>query len=265
MRKKLLLSALIAVVVLCLNLALSKPAGAAGPPENHASVDVTINDAGQVTVGGVNLSALGLAPLDPQVANYAKNLGDVKVQVQDQTVTVNLKDTEVAKLLWDAASRERVATLLQTYGVQLQPAVQARVEEWISSSDINLTARYSNEASRPVELELSKPILVDVANNGQLAIEEGPLAAGIDTNVLQQIRQGGSQAVACWNKGTLTTSIDGAKLPTLVLNPAGVAMLSQALNLPINSYGTDAILNSRLGVDLSLPGGAHSASANCAE
>jgi hypothetical protein len=267
MKQKYLIAALIALAVLFLTMALSRTADAAVPPEdrarqaappNRATVDVTINDRGDISLGGIALSALGIAPLDPQVVQIVKNVGNANLQVQDETVTVTLADTEVARLLWDEASRARAAALAGAYGVQLQPEVQQRVEEWISSSDIDLTVRSSPEASRPIVLSLTKPIEVDIAANGQLAVEGGALAAGVDPTVLQTIRMGGSQAVACWNEGTLTASVDGGALPTLVLNPEGVDLLARAFNLPINNHGVEAILSARLGVDLSLPGGTHS-------
>lgn len=274
MKHKSLYIALIAIALMSLNLAISKPTEAAGPPdakskqapsENRAKVDITIDDAGNISVGGVSLAALGMAPIDPQVATMAKNLGNLNLQVQDETVAVTVQDQEIARLLWSPTSREAMAALAASYGVQLDPAVQARVEEWVSSSNIDVTARYTNEGSHAVELALSKPILVDIADNGQLAIERGPLATGIDPYVLQQIRMGGSQALACWNDGTLTATVDGAELPTLVVNPAGVDIIAQALNLPINDLGTAAIMNSRVGVDLSLPGGTHVSDAACAQ
>lgn len=274
MKHKLICAGIIAIALVCLNLALSKPMDAAGPPEgpskqtgseNRAKVDITIDDQGNVTVGGVNLAMLGMAPIDPQVATMAKNLGAVNLQVQDETVAVDVQGQEIARLLWSTDSRQAMAALAASYGVQLAPEVQARVEEWVSSSDIDVSARYTNEGSKAVELNLSKPILVDIAENGQLAVERGPLATGIDPYVLQQIRMGGSQAVACWDQGTLTASVDGVALPTLVVNPAGADIIAQALGLPINDIGTEAILNSRVGVDLSLPGGAHATDVACGQ
>lgn len=273
MKHKLFCAGVIAIALVCLNLAISKPMDAAGPPEgpsrqtgseNRAKVDITIDDQGNITVGGVNLAALGLAPIDGQVTTMAKNLGAVNLQVQDETVAVDVQGQEIARLLWSPSSRQAMAALAASYGVQLDPAVQARVEEWVSSSDIDVTARYTNEGSEAIELNLAKPILIDIAENGQLAVERGPLAAGIQPYALQQIRMGGNQALACWNQGTLTASVDGAELPTLVINPAGASMIAQALGLPINQLGTNAILNARVGVDLSLPGGAHRSDAACA-
>jgi hypothetical protein len=274
MKQKFLIAVLIAFTVLCLNIALSKAANAADPqrdpiqqaaPPNRAAVDVTINDRGDISVGGIALSALGVAPLDPQVVQMVKNIGNANLSVQDETVTVTLADTEVARLLWDEASRAKAAALAASYGIQLQPEVQSRIEEWISSSDIDLTVRNSPEASRPIELSLSTPIRVDIAANGQLAVEGGALATGIDPSVLQQIRMGGSQGMVCWNEGTLTAEVDGGALPTLVLNPQGVDLLARAFNLPINNHGVEAILSARLGVDVSLPGGTHTANASCGD
>ncbi|MCC7161332.1 MAG: hypothetical protein IT331_02470 [Anaerolineae bacterium] len=274
MKHKLLFAAVIAIALLCLNMAISKPIEAAGPPEgkpkqgpanNSAKVDITIDDAGNINVGGINLAALGMAPVDPQIATIAKNLGAVDLEVQDSSIALAVQGQQVVQGLWTPEQRQNAAALAANYGIQLVPGVQARVEEWVSSSDFDVTARYSNDGSHAVELSLSKPILVDIASNGQLAVENGPLATGIHPYVLQQIRMGGSHALACWDQGTLTTSVDGAELPTLVLNPAGVDIIAQALGLPINQLGTESILNARVGVDLSLPGGAHRSDAACGE
>lgn len=264
MKQKFIFAALIAITMLSLAPVLSRPIAAQTPPENRAQVDITIDDAGNLTIGGIQLAALGVAPVDPQVATMAKNLGELNVSVQDDALAVNVQDTEIARLLWNEASREASARLAANYGVQLLPAVQDRVQQWVGSSNIDVTARYSNDGSFPAQVSLSKPIIVDIAENGQLSVEGGPLATGIQPYALQQIRMGGAQALACWDQGTLTTTVDGVELPTLVVNPAGVNIIAQALGLPINQAGTDAILDATVGVDLSLPGGSHVSDAACA-
>lgn len=268
MRRKMFFLVAIAFSVFFLTMKLSNTAYAALPPQqdpsgNQASVDITINDAGDISVGGINLTALGVGRIDGQATTIAKNLTAAQLVVQDQVVTVDLQGTQVAKIDWSPASRQAAVNLATSYGVQLQPEVQQRIEEWISSSNLDVTARFTNEPSKPLNLSLSKPILVDVAPNGQLAIERGPLATGIDTNVLQQIERGGNQATACWNKGKLTAAVNGSALPTITLNPQGVTMLTNALNMPLDTGVMNAVSNARFGVDLSLPGGSHSTDATC--
>jgi len=271
MRKKMLALLLLASVALGINLMLSGTALADPPPSpakqnaaaNKATVDITINDAGGMSVGGVNLQSLGVLPLDQQVVNVARNLRDAHLVVNNDQVTLDTQGTEVVKILWTPTSRQTVANLATAYGVALSPDLLNRIEGWISSSNIDVTARFANEASKPLDLDVSRLILVDISSNGQLAVETAPLAAGIDPTALQFIQRGGNQATACWNKGTLIAKVNGAELPTITLNPDGVNMVTKALNLPVDSGAETAVLNSRLGVDVSLPGGSHSANATC--
>lgn len=274
MKQKLLLVAAIAVAIaaaalspLLLKMVYANPPAAPAAQaaaDNQATVDITVNDAGGLSIGGVDLSSLGVTPLDPQVVNAVKNLKNVHLLVQGQDVNVDVQATPVVKMEWDPNSRQASANLAMKYGVQLTPESQKRLEEWISSSDVDVTARYANELSKIAQIALSKPFQVDIGQNGQLTVETMPLAAQLDPAAVQAIMMGGKQAVACWSKGKLTTSVDGAQLPTITLNPEGVQVVNQALNLNISSI-KDPLLAARFGVDLSLPGGSHDAAATCKE
>lgn len=271
MKQKLLVVVAIVIAVAFVSLAFSPAAHASSPSDspgqaaatNQATIDVTINDAGEVSAAGMNLRALGVAPIDGQTTTLAKNLNNVHLVVQGSEVTVDVQGTQVAKLLWTPDSRQAVANLALRYGVQLQPEFESRLEEWISTSNIDVTARFANETSKPASIALSKLLLVDVAANGQLAIERAPLAAAIDATTLATMQRAGSQATVCWNKGTVTSKLDGAAMPTLILNPDGVALVTKALNLSLDQGATNSVLGSKLGVDLSLPGGTHTPDATC--
>jgi hypothetical protein len=263
MRSKVLVVLFIVTMAAFLTFTVSNTALADSPSANNATVDITIHDSGGVSVGGVDLSTLGVLPLDSQVVTAARDLGDAQVTVDNSAVTVNVQNTEVAKLVWTPASRQTAVTLAQRYGVQLNPAIAGRLEEWISASNVNVTARFTNDISKPLSVNLTKPVIVDIASNGQLSVENIPLAAAITTTAVQTMQMGGSQATACWRNGTLSAKVDGQDLPTLTLNPDGVNLVTKALNLPVDSNATSEVLNATLGVDLSLPGGTHDANANC--
>jgi hypothetical protein len=273
MKRKMLVLVIIAITVLSLYAKISNTAYASQPPieprgqaaaVNNATIDIVINDAGNLSIGGVNLSALGVGALDSQVTNAAKNLGSVHLLSQASGISLDVQGTEIAKIDWTAESRQNAATLASRYGIQLEPGVQTRIEEWISSTTLDVTARFANEPSKPLNLTLSKYLLVEIQPNGQLVIENIPLAAAVDATALQQIQMGGNSATVCWNKGTLTAKVDGQDLPTISLNPDGVSMLANAMNLSPDVAGaTPALLGATLGVDVSLPGGSHSAGATC--
>lgn len=281
MKRKMLVLVIIAITVLSLYAKISSTAYASQPPieprgqaapANNATIDIVINDAGNLSIGGINLSALTGAPLAPEVTTIAKNLGSVHFMSQANAVTLDVQGTEIAKIDWTADSRQNAATLASRYGVQLEPGVQTRIEEWISSTTVDVTARFANEASKPLNLSLSKYLLVDIQPNGQLVIENIPLAAAVDTTALQQIQMGGNSATVCWNGGTLTAKVDGQDLPTITLNRDGITMLTNALDpralgLAMDSGSLSAVsstlLDARVGVDVSLPGGSHSAGATC--
>lgn len=266
MQRKLQLLFAIAILALSQTAyagAPTSPSSQAAAP-NQATVDITINDAGNVSVGGIDLSRLNVLPLNSQALIVAKDLNNVQLTVQGDSVTMNVQGTEVAKILWNSSSRQAVAALASKYGVQLNPDTQTRIEEWISSANVALTARYANEPSKPLNLSLSKYLLLDVGQNGQLSVEKSPLAVNLDPTVIQTIQRGGNQATVCWNKGTLNATVDGADLPTITLNPQGVQVLSKALNLGIEN-NMDSVLGSKLGVDVSLPGGTHVTNATCGQ
>jgi hypothetical protein len=270
--KVLVFAAIAAVIVALLSPLLLKAIYANSPaapatqaaPSNEATIDITINDSGGLSVGGVDLSALGMTPLDPQVVNLVKSLQNLHLVVEGQEVNVDVQATPVVKMEWDPTSRQTSANLAVRYGVQLTPEFQDRLEQWIASGDYDVTARYANELSQIASIALSKPVIVDIGSNGQLTIETLPLAAGVTPETVNMLTLGGKQAVACWNKGKLTTMIDGAELPTITLNPEGVQVLNQALNLNIGQI-KEPLLAARFGVDLALPGGSHQADATCPE
>jgi hypothetical protein len=273
MKRKMLVLVIIAIAVLSLYAKISSTAYASQPPveprgqaapANNATIDIVINDAGNLSIGGVNLSALGVGALDSQVTSVARNLGSVHLMSQANEVTLDVQGTQIAKIDWSAESRQNAATLASRYGVQLEPGVQTRIEEWVSSTTLDVTARFANEPSKPLNLTLSKFLLVEIQPNGQLVIENIPLAAAVDTTALQTMQRGGNSATVCWNKGTLTAKVDGQDLPTISLNPDGISMLANAMNLSPDVAGaTPALLGATLGVDVSLPGGSHSAGASC--
>jgi hypothetical protein len=278
MIRELLLGAALVVVVavaslVFFNTGFAGPASAPaaqGTPSNEATVEVTVNDQGGLSVGGVNLASLGVAPLDPIVLSYIRALRDAHVLVEDQAVNVDVQNTPTVMLEWNPENRRTAAGLAAKYGLLLTDQVQQRLEQWINTSKIDVTARFANETSQPADIALTTPLLVDIGQNGQLTIEHFPLAAAIDQNTLNTILLGGNQAVVCWNKGKLTTTVGGADLPTLTLNPEGVQVVNSALNLDqmlaVNvTELKEPILAARLGVDLALPGGAHDANASCPE
>lgn len=266
MKRKLVVVLVLAVVVASLSLSLSKVGYADAPSAaaaNDVAVDVTINANGGVSIGGIDLATLGVLPLDPQVTAIAQRLQDAHLTVQGQQVELDVQQTPTVKIDWTPASRQTAANLALRYGVALSPDFLTRMENWISSSNVDLTVRFANEASKPAKIALTTPVQVDIAGNGQLTIEKLPLAAAVTQATVQTMEMGGKQATACWNKGKLTAKVDGADLPTITLNPEGVQVLNQALNLNLTSI-KEPLLAARFGVDLSLAGAAHS-SDSCTE
>jgi hypothetical protein len=272
MKRGLVIIVSIALIAVLINLAVSttgyaQPAAAPAQqtaPANVATVEVTINDAGGLSIGGVDLASLGVMPLDPQAMVVIQALKDAHLLVENQEVNVEVQDTPTVKMEWNPENRQAAAAMAVRYGVQLTDQIQARIEKWISSSKIDVTARYSNDASKPADIGLTTPVQIDVAQNGQLTVENFPLAAQLDPTAVNTLMLGGNQAVVCWSKGRVNASVNGAALPVITLNPEGVQVLNQALNLNITSI-KEPLLASRFGVDLSLPGGAHQESATCVE
>ncbi len=234
--------------------------------QNQVTVDLTIADDGSMTVGGIDLKQLNVAPLalDPTFLATAKGMQSVHVVLQGETVTADVHGTPVLKIQWNPTSRQVVADLAAKYGYYVSPDVLARVEGWISSSNFDLTARFSNQASAPPVIKLAKPLWVDLGSNGEVAIEKGPLAYGIDPSVMSYVKMAGAKnANACWNNGTLSLSVDGKALPSITIDPKGAQYLVKALNLMVNDVAP--FFNANVGVDVSMPGGAHNTSATCGQ
>ena len=269
MKRKWLILMAIAITVLGLSLKLSNTLFAAPPLQtpatNTIAVDITVNDAGDLSVGGVNLSALGVGKLEGPMANLVKNLKNVHVTSDPKGVDVTVEGTQFVRIDWTPTSRQTVANLATRYGMPIQPEMQAQIEDWLNTTTLDLTARFTNEVSQPLNLSLSKVLRLDIQPDGALLLEKIPLPTTIDTNTLQTLERAGKQATVCWNKGIVTTSVDGAELPTVTLSPDGVSTLTQAANLPADLNAAPTLLGSRVGVDISLPGGSHVAGATCAE
>lgn len=272
MKRGLVIFVGIALIAVLINLALSNTGyadPAAAPARqaqaaNNITVDMTVNSSGGMSIGGIDLTSLGVGALDGSILPYFQNVKDARVQVENSAVNVDIQGTPLVKIDWTAENRKNASALAMRYGVQLTDQIQARLEKWISSSKIDFTARYANETSKPADIALTTPVQVDIAQNGQLTVEQFPLAAAIDPAAVQMITLGGNQATVCWSKGRINAAVNGAELPTITLNPEGVQVLNQALNLNITSI-KEPLLASRFGVDLSLPGGAHQDAATCAE
>lgn len=272
MNRKVIAIALIAVVVALGNLVLSQRVLADPPPsplqqaapENTADIDVTVNDQGDISVAGIYLSSVGVQKLDPQLQTIIKQLQNAHVNVANQEVNVDVQGTQLAKLLWNATNRQNLAALLGRYGVQLTADVMGRVEEWISSSDIDVTASYSNQPSKPTNLALTKLLLVDLGPQGQVSVEKAPLNAAVDAQTLDMLKKAGNQMVICWNKGTIHPTIDGGDMPSLTINPEGLQVVNKAMNLGIGDY-SQSLLGSRFGFDVAMPGAQHASGATCPE
>lgn len=257
---------LIAVALVSLTAALVLPSTAyadAPAPQNQVTLDITINETGEMSVGGLSMTQMGLGRIDDQAKGIFKDLDSAHLVLQGELVTVDVHGTPVLKMQWNPTSRQVLATVATRYGVQLTADLQTRIEEWVSSSNIDVTARYSNEASKPLVAKMPKPVLVDLGAEGQVTVEKMPLAYGIDPGVFQYIKMSGVQnAIMCWNKGTLNPKADGKDLPSITLYPKGVQFLSQALHLNIEN-SLEPFFGSQVGADVTLPGGAHQAGTTC--
>src|SRR5689334_20315838 len=98
MKRNMLALIVIASIAFSINLVVSGTALADPPPSppkqnpaaaNTATVDITINDAGDVSIGGLSLAALGALPVSSQVVTAAKDLGDAHLVVANDAVTLD--------------------------------------------------------------------------------------------------------------------------------------------------------------------------------
>jgi len=251
-----------ALLLMCVALVVSANVYAESPSPaaaNTAQVDITINANGEITVGGIALKGLGVGPLfDAQTLNYIKTVNSAHLVLEGNMVNLDIQGAPAMKIEWSPASRKTAMDIAAQYGIYVTPEVMARAEEWITSSNLDVTARYTSDPSKPLALSASKMVWIDVAQNGAIAIERGQLAYGIDPSYVALIRQSGAKnTTVCVNKGTIQAKVDGKALPAITIFPKGLQVLSQTLNLGIDQ-NVDPWLKALIGVDISLPGGAHS-------
>jgi len=234
-------------------------------PLNQIIADVTVNASGQLSIAGIDNKVIPLGQIDSQAVAIAKNLDNVHLVLQGDVVTVDVHGIPLAKMQSTQASRQVVENLAVRYGVQLSPEVQARLEQWLSSSNLDITVRYANEPSKPLKVNVAQPVLVDVGSDGRVTVENIPLdpsAVRLDPLTVQTLGQGIQNAVICWKKGTLNAKVDGKSLPPITVDPNGARVLSQVFGLGIeNDIGP--IFDSLIGLDVDLPGGKHQAGSVC--
>lgn len=261
MKRKLLF--IIALVLVFAGLLLPTALYADAPtPTNSVTVDITLNERGEMSIGGLSMTQMGVGRINEPTTALFKEFNDAHLVLQGEVVTIDVKGQPLVKMQWTPASRQVLATLATRYGVQLTSDLQTRLEEWISTSNVDITARYSNEASKPLVLNMPKPLLVDLGSNGQVTVEKMPLAYGIDQSVMQYIKMAGvSNATFCWKKGTLVPQADGKDLPSITVYPKGLQFLSQVLHLNIET-SLDPFFGSQMGVDVGM-GGQHTAGFAC--
>jgi hypothetical protein len=270
MKQRLLLVVAIALALAIVGLTPATPAYA-DPPDapsgqaaaaNQIALDITINSAGNMSIGGIDLASLGVAPLDQTALAYAGSLQDLHLSVDGSAVAVEVQGSPALEIDWGPDSRSAVASLAARYGAALNANTMDRIEEWIANSTIDVTARYANEPSETLTLSISTPIWVDIAENGQVSVETLPLAFPVEPTTLAYMRAAASQATICWNQGTLSAVLDGAALPTVTLHPEGFNKLTTALGVPQTGY-VELLASSKVGVDVALPGGSHPATSSC--
>lgn len=237
-------------------------------PENQITLDITVNpETGELSIGGYSadqLSLLGITGLGDAEMNLVKRFDNFHFQLNGDEVVLDVDGTPLGKVEWNSDSRNAMLDFAAEYGIQLNTDAQARIEGWLDTTSIDITARVSESASKPFTVNMTRLIMVDVGKDGQLTVEKLPLAVWLDTSVLGLAEIGEiERSLICWDKGTLSTQVNGAQLPKITVNPAGVEVLNQALNLGIKN--TRPLFLSNVGVDLVLPGGQHQADASCSK
>src|SRR5262245_6699866 len=100
MKRGLVIFVGIALIAVLINLAVANtgfadPASAPAlqtAPANVATVEVTVNDAGNLSIGGVDLASLGVQPLGPEALTVIQALKDAHLLVEQQEVNIDLQD-----------------------------------------------------------------------------------------------------------------------------------------------------------------------------
>lgn len=249
-------------------LAKSLDASQLNGPADDVVIDFTYDSStGNWSVGGFTLDQLeqlfGFQPLDKNVLGVLSEFGDLHMQLTGTEASINMMDgTQLATIHWDADSRNSVLELLSGYGVNLDKDAVARVEEVLTLLNLNVTLRDSPETSNPLHVALSTLIMADVATNGYLSVEGIDTGLMLNPEVVRIAKMGDIEnIIACWDKGTFVTKVNGNDLPTITLYEEGLKVADKAFRLGLGDVMP--FLDARLGASVSIADGAHPEDVYC--
>lgn len=229
-------------------------------PENHIFVDVTYDPVSKtyslIGLSQDQLKQLGLPELQGMLWTILERFESLSLDVGSEGVHLKTNEAELATINWDKDSRELIMGLLDSYGMNLSPVSKERVETWVETTDIELKVRNSPYISEPLVLDLSTLLLVDINQEGKVAVEGFDTGVVLQPEIYDMAKTGDIEnAMLCWNDGTLNTQVNGNSLPEIQIYQEGIEVIDKALGLNLGDI--EQFLASQIGASISIDGSEH--------
>lgn len=228
---------------------------------NQIYVDITFDPKAKTySIGGFSeaqLKQFGAPALQDEIWDFLGALQGANLKVDSAKIDLTVDQANLATLNWNQKSRALIYTLVDTYsGMPLID--QARAEDWLSKANIEFALRKSPEISKPLLLNLATAFNVDITKEGIVNVEGFNTGTSLTPEVIQILEMGKiSNAAVCWDKGALDATINGAKLPQLVIYSDGLSVLDRAFGLNIGDV--QQLFQSKLGASILYGDGDHGA------
>jgi len=233
---------------------------AEGEPENYVFLDVTYDpETKNYSLSGFSkdqLQQMGIPELQDVIWVILERFESLRLELGNAAVNLKADDKDLATINWDAESRDLIYGLLDSYGVKISDLSKERLETWLSKADIVLNVRNSPEISKPIVLDLSTLLMVDVNKEGKLSVEGFDTGVYLQPQVADIASSGGvTSATLCWSKGILNSMVNGNTLPQVTLYQDGLQVVENALGLGLGDIGL--FFKSQVGASVAFDGGTH--------
>jgi len=233
---------------------------AEGEPENYVFLDVTYDpETKNYSLSGFSkdqLQQMGIPELQDVIWVILERFESLRLELGNAAVNLKADDKDLATINWDAESRDLIYGLLDSYGVKISDLSKERLETWLSKADIVLNVRNSPEISKPIVLDLSTLLMVDVNKEGKLSVEGFDTGVYLQPQVADIASSGGvTSATLCWSKGILNSMVNGNALPQVTLYQDGLQVVENALGLGLGDIGL--FFKSQVGASVAFDGGTH--------
>lgn len=226
---------------------------------NKVYLDVAYDPASKTySIGGFSANQLkmfGAPKLPSGVWNVLNRFEEVTLMMNNEAISLLAEGEKLADIKWDKNSRQSLYDFVSEY-VSVSNASVGRIEEWAGNTLIVLNFRNSSSMAKPIQVELSTLLQVDIETNN-LLIEGFDTGVELDPMIGSTAKIGGIEnATVCWYKGQLIAYANGKELPVITIYQDGMNVVNNALELGLGYL--PPYFDAQLGADVSFDGAEHS-------